>query len=375
VAKPTVGPPPAEGTRPAGARVEAARASGRVGSEEFHSSVLPCAQEAAVLYAANHSDAAVALLRTEIKDPVGRNNKQAWLMLFDIYQTAQNRAEYDAFSMLFSVKFEQSPPAWAEGDADALDPRRTQSRERKDFFTLKAPAGGHLAAEIEKFHAFAESMGTVRLDFSKLTFINSDEAKLLATVLQRLRKKGLPMWFNNLEHVEKFLRVAFNEKASDVTRPYWTLLFELYVLQGKMEAFEDLGLEYAVAFEMSPPAWEVYVNTVSAAVAKATNSAKAAANAPPPETGFALKGVISSSSQNQFAELTGHAAGLSEVAVDMSKVLRVDFAAAGLFFEVVKAIQIAGKRVILSQLNELNAALLEAFGFSRHAILIRRKSI
>ena len=327
-----------------------------------------------MLFSANHTDAAAALLNTEIKDPIGRNNKQAWLMLFDIYQTSQNRAEYEAFSMLFSVKFEQSPPAWAEGEGDALDPRRTQSRDRKDFFALKAPPGGHLATEIEKFLAFAESMGSVRLDVAKLASINSDEALLLAGVLQHLRKKNVPMWFNSLDHLERVLRVAFNEKASEVTKPYWILLFELYVLQGKMEAFEDLGLEYAVAFEMSPPNWEVYVNSVSAAVAKATSSAKAAAAAPP-EAGFALKGVISSSSQNQFADLTGHAAGLSEVAIDMSKVLRVDFAAAHQFFDVVKAIQLAGKRVILSQLNELNAAFLEAFGFSRHAILIRRKSI
>jgi hypothetical protein len=40
----------------------------------------------------------------------------------------------------------------------------------------------------------------------------------------------------------------------------------------------------------------------------------------------------------------------------------------------VKAIQLAGKRVILAGLNELNAALLEALGVNRYAILVRRKS-
>ena len=45
------------------------------------------------------------------------------------------------------------------------------------------------------------------------------------------------------------------------------------------------------------------------------------------------------------------------------------------FVEVVKGIQLAGKRVIFSNLNELNAALLEAFGFNRYAILVRKKSI
>ena len=58
----------------------------------------------------------------------------------------------------------------------------------------------------------------------------------------------------------------------------------------------------------------------------------------------------------------------------MGKVLRVDFAFTSAFFDVVKAIQLAGKRVILTNLSELNAALLEALGVNRYAILVRRKS-
>ena len=111
-----------------------ARPPGRLGSDDFNSGTLPIAQEAAVLYAANHSEAAVQALRAEIKDAPGRNNKQAWLMLFDLYQVAQNRKEFDALAMLYTVKFEQSPPPWAEAGEGAGEPRRNQSRERNDFF-------------------------------------------------------------------------------------------------------------------------------------------------------------------------------------------------------------------------------------------------
>ena len=57
----------------------------------------------------------------------------------------------------------------------------------------------------------------------------------------------------------------------------------------------------------------------------------------------------------------------------MGKVLRVDFTFTSTFFDTVKAIQLAGKRVILTNLNELNAALLEAMGVNRYAILVRRR--
>ena len=360
---------------PAAAR-PAARSAGRVGNEEFHSAVLPVAQEAAVLYSANHAQAATDLLRAEIKDAMGRNNKQAWLMLFDLYQIAANRAEFDALALLFTVKFEQSPPAWNENGGDSpSDPRRSQSRERKDFFAFKPGGDGELAAEIAKFVAFAEGQGTVRVDLGKVASLSAADATLLAGALAKLRRARMPMWFNNLDALETVLRAAINEKAGEEQRPYWLLLFELQILAGNAEAFEELSLEYAVAFEVSPPNWEIYVNTVTAAVAKAASAARIPAPAPAaPDAGYELKGVVSAASANQMAELNAHAATRAEIVVDMGKVLRLEFGFTSAFFDVVKAIQLAGKRVILTNLNEVNAALLEALGVNRYAILVRRKS-
>jgi anti-anti-sigma regulatory factor len=366
MASPAAGPTPPSPIRPS-------RPAGRLGSEEFNSSTLPTAQEAAVLYSANHTEAAANVLKHEIKDPVGRNNKQAWLMLFDLYQVQQNKQEFESLSMLFTVKFEQSPPGWAESTDSPGDPRRNQSRDRKDFFALKPNAAGELMPEIEKFRAFAETQGMVRLDVAKITALGTTEALLLAGVLNRLRKAKTPMWFNSLDTLEKVLRSAFNEKPSDDQKSYWILLFELLILQDKSMEFEELGLEFAVAFEMSPPNWEVYVNTVAAGAAKAAGVAKGPAPGQPPEAGYALKGVLSAASANQIAELNAHAATKTEVTVDMGKVLRVEFTYTATFFDTVKAIQLAGKRVILTNLNELNAALLEALGVNRYAILVRRR--
>jgi len=359
--------PTSVGTTSTGDPKPAARPTGRTGNEEFHSAPLSVAQEAAVLYAAGHSAAAESVLRAETRDPAGRTNRQAWLMLFDLFEVGQNRTEFDALSMLYTVRFEQSPPVWAGGAETANDPRRAQSRERKDFFALKPSASGELAIEIERFLAFAEDMGTVRLDLGKVVSITATESELLTVALQRLRRLKTPMWFNATETLERVLREAFNERVSEATKPFWLLLFELYIVQGNGEAFEELGLEFAVAYEVSPPNWETYVNSIAHAATKAPPAAV-------PEPGFSLKGVISPASGNQFADLAGFAAAQEEAVIDMGKVLRIDFAACHQFFEVVKAIQLGGKRVILSNLSELNAALLEAFGFNRHAILIRRKA-
>jgi anti-anti-sigma regulatory factor len=347
----------------------AAKGAGRVGTDEYHSATLPSAQEAAVLFSAGNAEAATRLLQAEIKDPAGKGNKQAWLMLFDLFQVIPSREQFDSLSMLFTVKFEQSPPAWVEGDL-STDPRVTPPKERKDIFAFKG--GKDMAAEIEKFRTFAEAQGSVRLDVTKLTAISADEATLLAQALLVLRKKNLPIWFTGAETLEKILRDGFNEKPAASTRPYWQLMFELCILLAKSAEFEELALEYAVAFEVSPPNWEVYVNSVSAAVK--TSVAKAVAAANPAENGFPLKGLVSVASANQMSELVAYAASRSEVTLDMGKVSRIDFTYTHAFFDMIKAMQVAGKRVILANLSELNAALLEATGVNRYAILVRRKS-
>ena len=85
-------------------------------------------------------------------------------------------------------------------------------------------------------------------------------------------------------------------------------------------------------------------------------------------------GVINSGSKEVLQQLSVYASSKQEVLVDMSNLMRIDFAAAGMFFEAIRAIHLAQKRVILSNLNELTAALLEVFGMTKHAILMRKKA-
>src|SRR6185369_9926995 len=152
MATPAVGGTTAGAPRTAAARPGQPPAPGRLGNDEYSSAPLPLPQEAAVLYAGNFTEACTKLLRAEIKDAKGAANKQAWLMLFDVYQIVSNRQEFDALSMLFSVKFEQSPPAWMDNADLPTDARQPPPRERKDLFALKG--GKEMAAEIEKLRAF-----------------------------------------------------------------------------------------------------------------------------------------------------------------------------------------------------------------------------
>jgi anti-anti-sigma regulatory factor len=336
------------------------------------STSFPPLYEAAILYAADHNDAAQEVLKEYMKTMDGKNSIRTWLMLFDFYQLTNNRKEFDALSMLFTVKFERSPPVWTSTQ-DAADPRRKEKRERKDFFGMTPDSDGALLAEIDKLESFAKELGSCRIDFAKVKSILSEEAELFAIVFQRLRRAKTPVWFNNLDAFTAQLKKHINETAGqplNASQGYWSLLFELYIVEGKLNEYEELGLEYAVAFERSPPAWE-QVNRPKA-IGEDTISTEEVAQKV--AVGFPLKGVLNLGSKDLIQQLSMHAASKTEVVVDASDLMRIDFNAVTMFFEAIRAINTAQKRVILSNLNELVAALLEVFGTNKHAILMRKKA-
>ena len=323
-----------------------------------------------MLYSADYYDGASDVLKEYLREPAGKNNLRAWLMLFDFYQLTHNNKEFDALSMLFTVKFERSPPVWIDLSAGG-DPRRTEKRERKDFFQMKPAPDGALVSEIDRLEEFVKEMRSARLDFAKVKSIQAEEGELFSIVFQRIRRAKLPVWFNDLNDFAALLKNSINQTPGTDGQGFWSLLFELYILDGKLNEYEDLGLEYAVAFEMSPPAWE----TLSRPAAPGSGPAAGENGAQEPASaGFQMKGVFNSDSKDMLAQLAVYAAARQEVVIDMGGVMRIDFASAGLFFEAIRAIHMAQKRVILSNLNELVAALLEVFAANKHAILMRKKS-
>ena len=240
-------------------------------------------------------------------------------------------------------------------------------------------ANGALLSEIDRLEAFAKELGTCRVEFNKVKAILAEEAELFSIVFQRLRRAKILVWFNGLNDFIAVLKASINEAGGAsiaTTQGWWSLLFELTILDGRVDEYEEFGLEYAVAFEISPPPWEVVARPTGIAEnvpdAGLTTPGGSASST---QLGFPLNGVVGQNSKEMLQQLAIFAASKQEVLVDMSGLLRIDFAVAGQFFESIRAIQLSQKRVILSNLNELVAALLEVFGMSKHAILMRKKFV
>jgi ABC-type transporter Mla MlaB component len=150
-------------------------------------------------------------------------------------------------------------------------------------------------------------------------------------------------------------------------------LFELYQWLGLENAYEDLAIEYAVTYEISPPAWEA----VKPDLAAAQEKSKPVETISPPEfqdDAFLLRGIISESSQSQLSDLAAYAKDRKDVRINMANVPRVDFVAVGNVIGTLINLGQGGKTVSILETNELILALFHMMNVEEFAKLVRKKA-
>lgn len=327
-------------------------------------------EEAAVYYANNMAEQALSSLLNYLRDNPEKKEMQPWLMLFDLYQLQNNKEAFNDLAMEFVVKFERSAPIWKA--LAASSPTKKADTAQKDLLTV----GDKLAAgpQMEKLCLLAQSTSNARVDLSGIISVEAEGCRLMQNGLQSCRKKGKVIQLEGMDLLINLLKqhIAAGGNSEEM-RPAWLLLFELYQWLGKEAEYEDLAIEYAVTFEISPPAWE--------AVKPGMDAARIKEHVPQPDTAessgedaFALSGVISESSQSRLQELANYASGKEEIRINMANVTRVDFVAVGTFLSTLINLTQAGKKVLILEANEMVQALLHMMGVQEFATLIRKRA-
>jgi len=306
--------------------------------------------EAAMLYASNQVDNAEQTL----KSMLGGNEPRAWHMLFDLYRLAGRDKEFEQLAENYALKFETSPPNLGKKQNDSSSVARAGKTLSFDS-KLDAAAGGRLKDELTA----ATKGDIVLLDLSRITVIEAAGAAHLAEGLTSAKKSKASLQISGVSQLADNLKGKLNSDRG--TKAWWLLLLAMYQLLGKQTEFEDLAVDYAVHFEVSPPSWE---NVKAAQEVAAPDSAQPIAN-----DAFQLKGVISEASQNQIAALIQFAQSRQEVAVDCSEVTRVDYAYIGSLISHLMQLLGSGKSIILQGQNSLINELFRAMGIDQLAKL------
>jgi len=287
----------------------------------------------------------------------------AWLALFDLLQRQGDKAAFDRLALQYVVQFERSAPAWEAG--------KKPSPARQVFGGTVAVTGRLTAAsavQIEGIRrAIARSSHGARFDLASVTDCDDVGARLLANALADARRAGLGFQLQAGTKLGAALAAAMkNGRAAG--EGAWLLLLEMLQWAGDRAAFEDRAIEFAVAFELSPPSWES--PAVSPDAGKGTEPAPAASvdDATEPEM-LKWSGVMAGSLATQLGQLTDAMHAQQVIAVDMSEVERIDFVCAGALLNLINRIEAQRKVVQIVGASPIIRALLLLIGVSpRHFV-------
>ncbi|QNM97033.1 STAS domain-containing protein [Chitinimonas koreensis] len=335
-------------------------------------------EQAAISFANDQVDDAIAILVADIATAEGQHALDTWLMLFDLYQMRNRRAEFDELALRFVVAFERSAPVWqgASGaDKPAVPPAQAKAGGPSYLFPQQLK-GDTVEGQLDQLEKLTAAGAPVRIDFGRIEQIDSAAAAAVVARWARFRKKkvrfqptGGPALADKLKASIEVMRRVDDEA------PFWLLLMEVYQLLGLQEDFENTAVDYAVTYEVSPPSWDITAKTKTAAEV-AAEEAKLRAEAPTPEPvvdAFQFQGPIVGGSEAAFAPMLAYAEEHQDVRIDFSRVSRIDFVSAGMLMNALVTLTAQGKSPILTGANELVVALFRIMGIADVARIVRKK--
>ena len=328
-------------------------------------------ENAALMYASGQTGAARALLEQGVaSDEDTKTSALAWLALFDLLKRSDDRAAFDQLALQFVVQFERSPPAWEEQAATSVAPTRGKANAG-GYIAVTGALSADVAGALEGLRrAIDKRVPQARVDLAQVTEFDDAGARMLADLLGRARKAQLELVLQRPEKLIGMLEAAV-ARGRDGGEGAWQLSLELLQWQHEQAKFDDRAVEFAIAFELSPPSWEPPPRA-QAAVEEPDAAAEAEDDVPAAGGDaqvLAWSGVLAGPCQKPLAQLSDFALSRPVITLDLTDVERIDFVAAGALLNAINRVEGQRKAVQIAGASAIVRALLLLIGISpRHFI-------
>jgi len=320
------------------------------------------AEEASVLFANGQDEAVLAVLENAVRVHKSAPAERLWLMLFDLYRLMGQKAAFETLEIEYARAFEKSPPGWRD--------KSKVPHKAKELATGSLLFKGDLTGDNDAaFEAVAQALEKnpkLRLDLSKVNTLDAAGCGRLLSQLQSARKAKRALELLGRDIIGALVQERVETGRAEDSE-CWLLLLELCQLQGQHDAFEEVAINYAVTFEVSPPSWE------PKRIAAPEPAAQLAIEAPDSGVAFdayVIRGDVKSS---RFADLTTHAEMHDPVIIDCSELARMDFISAGALLNVLTTIRRSDKQIVFHHPNHLVAELFGVVGLKSVATIVFAK--
>ncbi|HWP19131.1 MAG TPA: hypothetical protein VNO84_08380 [Burkholderiaceae bacterium] len=351
----------------------------------------PELDEAVIAFANADFDACEQALAALIR-PGGSRAQHAdtWMVLFDLYRATGQQAKFESLALDYAQQFGWSAPQWFSlprmvAEAAAEEIPSTAHAKLEGQVGWACPERLDLDAVARLRSVTLQMPLPWVLDWNHLRAVEVEAALQLSEVFRQWAKEPLEMHWLGGERLIHVLAEAAPTGARDTDPALWLLRLDALRLANRPDHFDEVAIDYCVTYEVSPPSWEAarcHVKLGSGATP--STSAAPLSVVSDVSTSFVESQIVDDPAMIEMAsvELSGQLVGdisetlqglhdrlgkASVVRVSCTRLIRVDFIAAGDLLNWVLSRRGENRQIHFDETHRLVALFFGAMGITEHA--------
>jgi hypothetical protein len=326
---------------------------------------------------------------------------ETWLVLFDLYRATGQQPRFEALANEYAQQFGWSAPQWFSLPklvADAAHQKQLEqaATHRKAPRTPSAASGSPepaawIAPRILDVEAVAQLRSSTLqlpmpwiLEWGALESIEAEAATHLTELFRYWARTPVDMRWLTGDRVFTVLNERAPAGMRDTDPALWILKLDALRLINRPDQFDEAAIDYCMTYEVSPPSWERVQCTVrlgggghSSHAHTMSQLGDVATSIMEPDDDGAGGGVTMATVELSgqlvgdigatMKQLDAQLAGASMVTVNCTKLIRVDFVAAGDLLNWVLTKRTENRSITFADAHRLVAMFFGAMGINEHA--------
>ncbi len=312
---------------------------------------------------------------------------ETWLVLFDLFRATGQHHKFESLALDYAQQFGSSAPQWYSlpkmvADAAASEtPKLPRTRGEIGWVCpqmLDRDGVSKLAATVLQL-----PLPWV-FDWGALRSMDAEAAGGISELMRQWAGQALEMrWLSG----ERFFQVVDEiapSGARDADPVFWQVRLDALRLANRPDQFDDMAIEYCVTYEVSPPSWEPAKALVRIGGAGLTTQSPRLSQVSDASTALTtthesdetntvrmatmdLSGQLVGDIASTLSRMNGEIGDASFVKVSCTRLIRVDFVAAGDLLNWVMTKRSEGRTVALIDAHRLVALFFGAMGITEYA--------
>ncbi len=312
---------------------------------------------------------------------------ETWLALFDMHRATGQLPKFESLALEYAQQFGWSAPQWfsmPQRVAEAV------SEERQPRGRIDGQVGWSSPEWIDTDTVTQLRSQTLQMplpwvfDWGALRGIDAEASARLSELFRLWMPQKLDMRWLHGDRLLHCVQEASPTGVRDADPVYWQLRLDVLRMTNRPDQFDEAAIDYCVTYEVSPPSWERAQCQVRLSGSGSSTLSPSMSAVSGVSTSFVESQLLDEAALVQVSsvELSGQLVGdIGEllrhmsaqlgaapmINVNCSKLIRVDFIAAGDLLNWVLARRTENRAVTFVDAHRLVALFFGAMGINEHA--------